>query len=414
VSDETTGSATDKVPYYKQVADQLIAKIEQGVAPWQKPWEAGKDYYPYNPTTGKHYRGINAILLMSNAKDDPRWLTYKQAQAIGAQVKRGERGSPIQYWEFEERVPKLDDNGKPVLDANGKEVKETVKLEQPRVIWSTVFNASQIDGMPPLEPKQTHKWVAIENAEKAIADTGAKIEHKEGDKAFYSPKADAITLPQKEQFPNAIGYYQTALHELGHWTGHSSRLNRDLSGGFGSESYAREELRAEIASVMTGARLGIGSTPRDENAAYVQSWIKALKDDPKELYRAASDAEKAAQFLTKSLYLEQTKDKENAIEKPPAITLERSVSELKQSLERSTIAMQNGDYSKLGENYALIDKAANLSKVGGVNGREVANAIDSFSKQLQQSRSTAPIEAAREIHKQLSTLDRQFAQGLSR
>ncbi|MDR2033327.1 MAG: ssDNA-binding domain-containing protein [Helicobacteraceae bacterium] len=259
---KTDQSVENKVPYYKQVADAIIEKIEQGVAPWQKPWEAGKDYYPYNPTTNKHYRGINAISLMAKDKDDPRWLTYKQAQAIGAQVKRGEKGSPIQFWEFEERVPKLDELGKPVLDEKGKEVQETIKLEQPRIIWATVFNASQIDGLPPLEPTKTHEWKAIENAEKVIKKTGAKIEHKEGDRAFYKTVADTITLPLKEQFKTPIGYYQTALHELGHWTGHESRLNRDLSGKFGGVKYAKEELRAEIASVMTGARLGIGSTPR--------------------------------------------------------------------------------------------------------------------------------------------------------
>jgi antirestriction protein ArdC len=133
-----------KPPFYKKVANELIAKIEQGVAPWQKPWESGKEFMPYNPATGKPYRGFNAINLMSQSKDDPRWLTYKQAASIGAYVKQGEKGTPIVYYEFEKSVPKLDANGRPLLDDKGKEIKEVIKLEQPQAIWASVFNASQI------------------------------------------------------------------------------------------------------------------------------------------------------------------------------------------------------------------------------------------------------------------------------
>ena len=319
-NDTTSGRGQrQKVPYYKQVADMFIEKMEQGTAPWQKPWKPGQEQMPYNPTTGKPYRGINTMTLMMSEKTDidPRWMTYRQAQAAGAQVQAGEKGMPIQFWQFHEQVTKTDENGKPVLDENGKEVKQTVELERPRVHWSTVFNATQIDGLPPLEQRpEKPEWELVERAEKVLQDSGAEIHHTESNRAFYRPSSDSIHMPLKSQFPEAIGYYHTALHELGHWTGHESRLNRDLSGPFGSESYAREELRAEMASVMIGAEVGIGSTPREENAAYTKSWIKALKDDPKELYRAAADAERIMRYATKTLTQERTEEQALANARP--------------------------------------------------------------------------------------------------
>lgn len=311
MSQNETSGRGQKVPYYKQVADMFIEKMEQGTAPWQKPWKPGQEQMPYNPTTGKPYRGINTMTLMMSERTDidPRWMTYRQAQAAGAQVQAGEKGMPIQFWQFQEKVTKTDENGKPVLDENGKEVKQTVELERPRVHWSTVFNATQIDGLPPLEKRpEKPEWELVERAEKVLQDSGAEIHHTESNRAFYRPSSDSIHMPLKSQFPEAIGYYHTALHELGHWTGHESRLNRDLSGPFGSESYAQEELRAEMASVMVGAEVGIGSEPREENAAYTKSWIKSLKDDPKELYRAAADAEKIMRYVTRTLTQEQVQE----------------------------------------------------------------------------------------------------------
>ena len=129
-----------------------------------------------------------------------------------------------------------------------------------------------------------------------MANSGAVIRHEPGDRAFYRPSTDSITLPERNQFPTADNYYATALHELGHWTGHPSRLDRDLAHPFGSEGYAREELRAEIASLMLGERLEIGHDP-GQHAAYVGSWVKALKEDPKEIFRAASDAERISGYV---------------------------------------------------------------------------------------------------------------------
>lgn len=287
-----------KKPFHQVVAEKLIEQLKSGTAPWQRPWEPGQPnaYLPFNPTTGKRYRGINAIHLMAQGRSDSRWMTYKQAAAVGAQVRRGEKGTLVQYWKFSEEQNKLDENGRPVLDENGKPVKETVMLERPRVFFATVFNAEQIDGLPPLTPPKEQTWNAIERAERILKASGAKITHVHGDQAFYRLSTDSITLPERGQFASADRYYATALHELGHWTGHPSRLNRDLANPFGSEAYAKEELRAEIASMILGDELGIGHDP-GQHAAYVASWIKVLQDEPMEVFRAAADAEKIHDYV---------------------------------------------------------------------------------------------------------------------
>ncbi|SAL62504.1 antirestriction protein-like protein [Caballeronia humi] len=225
-----------KKPFFEVVAERLIEQLKAGTAPWQRPWEPGQPgaFIPMNPTTGKRYKGINAIHLMGQGRTDSRWLTYKQAVAVGAQVRRGEKGTPIQYWKFTEEEPKTDEQGGPVLDAKGEPVMEEVKLERPRVFFATVFNAEQIDGLPPLQRKE-QTWDAVERAERILHASGAAIHHGEHDRAFYRPATDSIHLPHKGQFPTADNYYATALHELGHWTGHSHRLDRDLAHPFGSE-----------------------------------------------------------------------------------------------------------------------------------------------------------------------------------
>ena len=293
--------AEEKKPFHQRVADKLIEQLKQGTAPWQKPWETtGSSGLPFNPTTGKRYRGVNVLNLMSEGRADNRWLTYKQAAAQGAQVRKGEKGSLVQYWQFEEERVVRDESGKPVLDAEGRQRKEKVELERPRAFYAVVFNAEQIDGLPPIATT-THEWNPVDRAEAILQASGAKITEEAGDRAFYRPSTDSITLPLRSQFPSADRFYATALHELGHWTGHPNRLDRDLAHPFGSEGYAREELRAEIASLITGQELQIGHDP-EQHAAYVGSWIKVLEEDPLEIVRAASDAEKIHTYV---LALEQ-------------------------------------------------------------------------------------------------------------
>lgn len=294
-----------KMPCHQVVANQIIESLKAGTAPWLKPWEpgTGNGQVPYNPITGKRYRGINALYLMLNESDDNRWLTYKQAQSMDAQVRKGEKGTTIQYWKFHEEQTKHDDAGNPVLDAQGNPLKVQVSLERPKVFYATVFHASQIDNMPELIAKEPD-WSLIERAEKLLHNSGATIIHSEADRAFYRLSTDSIHLPPKEQFKSAAKYYATALHELGHWSGHPSRLDRDLGHPFGSDAYAKEELRAEIASMLLGAELGIGHDP-SQHTAYIKSWIRVLEDEPLEIFRASADAEKIVNHLCA---LEQTQD----------------------------------------------------------------------------------------------------------
>jgi len=274
--------------FSERVAQKFIDQLEAGTAPWQKPWDPSlpDGTRPLNASSNKTYSGINSLWLGIQSFTDPRWMTYRQASEMGAQVRRGEQGTSVEYWQWE-KEEKNKETGK----------KQTVKLERPKIFYATVFNAEQMDGLAPFQPPVMN-WVPNERAEALLNASGAWIEHRTGDRAFYSPASDKIILPLREQFRTSENYLATALHELGHWSGHSSRLNRDLSGTWQSASYAIEELRAEISAYMTCSTLGV-STPGvdDQHAAYVKSWVKALKDDPREIFRAAADAEKIHRFV---------------------------------------------------------------------------------------------------------------------
>ena len=287
--------------YVDQVATAIIKQLKEGTAPWQKPWEPGERFMPYNPTTGNEYRGMNAVWLMSQSQtrgfNDARWMTYRQSQEQDAQVRKGEKGTPIQFWKWQGLEPVKDANGKPVLDQDGQPVHQMVRYERPRVMGAVVFNAEQIDGLPPAPARPVRpEWERHAQAETILANSGVPIRHIPGDRAFYRLAEDTITMPERSQFPTGDRYYATALHELGHATGHPSRLARDLAHPFGSEGYAREELRAEIGSLMLGEQLGIGHDP-SQHVAYVASWIKALEEDPREVFRAAADAEKIVKLV---------------------------------------------------------------------------------------------------------------------
>lgn len=314
-----TTDKEEKKPFHVVVAEGLIKQLEAGTAPWQKPWEpGGTGHLPMNPTTGKRYKGINSIQLMMQGRSDPRWLTYKQAEAAGAQVRRGERGTLVQYWKFEDERTKTDEQGRPVIGKDGQPEKERFKLERPKVFHAVVFNAEQIDGLPaPIQ--QPMRWDAVERAEAILKASGADISHAPGDRAFYRPSTDSITMPYREQFKTADAYYATALHELGHWTGHESRLGRDLGNPFGSEAYAKEELRAEIASMLMGDELAIGHDP-GQHAAYVKSWVKVLKDDPMEILRASADAEKIHSFVMAFEQKQVQSTTESQAPEPPTVT----------------------------------------------------------------------------------------------
>jgi antirestriction protein ArdC len=299
----------EKQSFSESVAQRLIDQIEQGTAPWQRRSEPGGYPLPFNPTSGTRYKGINLVVLLAQERGDQRWMTYKQAQAEGYQVRRGEKATQIQYWKFELERQRKDSTGKPILDHDGQPEIDVIQLPKPQVFLAYVFNAAQIDGIPPQEKKPI-TWDPIEEAERIIQLSKARITHDAPDYPFYRPATDSIHLPDRGRFPSAANYYATALHELGHWTGHETRLKRDLSHPYRSEGYAREELRAEIASLIMGAEIGTGYDPA-QHAAYAASWVKILSDDPPEIFRAAADAEKIQKYF---LGLQQQADLSDAIE----------------------------------------------------------------------------------------------------
>ncbi len=274
----------------EKFAEMVIEQLEAGTAPWLHPVEPGiVGSAPMNPKTGVAYRGVNSLMLTMMQPDaDPRWMTLRQANELEAKVRKGSRGVPIRAlvgWETEEGR-KLEKSESPPAGS------------RPLFRAYSVFHASQIEGLEahPAPEAGELDWSPVERAEELLERSGAMIEHDQVNRCFYAQREDRIHLPPKENFRDAESYYSTALHELGHWTGHESRLGRDMGGGFGSEGYAREELRAELASYMLAMELGIGHDPGN-HAAYVQSWVKELREKPLEILRASEDAMKVVDFV---------------------------------------------------------------------------------------------------------------------
>lgn len=288
---------SEKRDFRKELTDKIIDLMEHGNALWQKPWntEGGDINVPHNPVSGTRYRGSNAIMLMMLGFEagyrDPRWMTYKQAASLDAQVRKGEKSFTVEYWKWSENR-KEDD---PIT---GEEKTIQVKLDHPRVFFAHVFNAEQIDGLPEREisDKEKPDWSPDEAAENILVNSGADIRYDQSVKAFYRPMTDSIHLPERGRFANPMNFYEVALHELGHWTGHESRLDRHLGGAFGSEEYAREELAAQMASLFISADLGIPFHP-ERHAAYNASWIEILQKDKNEFFRASRNAEIIADYV---------------------------------------------------------------------------------------------------------------------
>jgi antirestriction protein ArdC len=305
---------TNFKPLHEQIAEKLIAELKAGTSPFQKPWtnDNSANYFtPLNPTTGKNYRGMNALWLAMQGHVDPRWMTLKQASFNNWQVEKGAKATLINFVKQTDLRPKME-NGQQVMKENGKPEMETVKLEKPIITTAFVFNGEQIKGIPEWKEAYGEKiaaqqWTPIERAEMILADSRADIQHG-GNEAYYKPSTDQIRLPKPEQFDAAAKYYATALHELGHWSGHESRLDRKMTDNFGSPEYAREELRAEIASLMIGSELNIGHD-FGQHAAYVDNWIEVLEKEPNEIYKASADAQKIFDFV---LGFEQKREQELA------------------------------------------------------------------------------------------------------
>ena len=272
---------------YETITDRIIAQLESGIIPWRKEWKSsGSTGLPRNIVSGKNYRGINLLTLMMSDFADSRWMTYKQAQAQGANVRKGEHGTPIVFWKFQT-----------IKDAKG---------DDRDIAWArsyTVFNAEQIDGLQPVLPLAS-TFRPIDTAQQ-LADAYMQspshptLTHT-GDRAFYRPLTDAVVMPQRHAFTSAQGYYATLFHEFAHSTGHSSRLNRELGmvSAFGSADYSDEELCAEFAAAFLTAEAGIANDQTLTNStAYIQGWLHRLRNDKAIAVRAAQRAQKAADFI---------------------------------------------------------------------------------------------------------------------
>jgi antirestriction protein ArdC len=288
-----TGGNSDRASLYQEVTDRIITELEAGRVPWVQPWDSAQAGLglPANAATGRHYSGINVLILwaavIGKAYPSQRWLTFRQALGLGGAVRKGERGTTVVY---ADRFIPGEERERARRDGDDPEAIPFLKR-------FTVFNVAQCDGLPesaaPGAPPVRQREI-VPRAEALMQATGAHILVR-GGAAFYSPSLDAIQVPPQSAFFQQIDYYRTCFHELGHWTGHPSRLNRDMSGRFGSSPYAREELVAEIASAFVCASLDIVPTVR--HADYLANWLGVLRDDNRAIFRAASQASKASDFI---------------------------------------------------------------------------------------------------------------------
>lgn len=277
---------------YEAVTRRIVAALEAGTPPWIQPWGSHPaDPYPMNLATGRPYRGVNVLLLNLQAHGcgyaRNRWMTYRQALAIGAHVRKGETGTPVVLFKLKE------------VGAAGErpESEDTPRRVYPLLRTFVVFNAEQIEGLPPdllpesIEPRQ---WSPLEAAERLLDASGAEI-HYGGSKAFYVPSQDRIQLPPRSAFAGESAFYATALHELTHWTGHPERCNRPLLPRQAIEAYAFEELVAEMGAAFLCAHCGLPA--RLEHASYIESWLRALREDRRLIFTAAARAQAAADHV---------------------------------------------------------------------------------------------------------------------
>jgi antirestriction protein ArdC len=291
-------NTTERKDVYSRITSQIVESLEKGARPWIKPWNAehaaGRITRPLRHN-GQPYSGINVLALWASAMVQdfaaPIWVTYRQASELGAQVRKGEKGSLVVYANSITRTEHDDATG------------QDTEREIPYMKGYTVFNVEQIEGlpeiyyakaMPTLDPVQR-----IERAEAFVAATRVTVKHG-GNRAYYAQELDYVQMPPFEAFRDAEAYYGTILHELVHASKHPSRLDRDLGRkSWGDAGYAAEELIAELGSAFLCADLELALEPREENASYIATWLEVLKSDSRAIFAAASHAQRAADYLNK-------------------------------------------------------------------------------------------------------------------
>lgn len=294
-----------KQDVYQQITDQIVAAIEAGAGPVEMPWHRSgvTTTRPVNAFTAQAYQGVNILSLWAAASLDGfsagYWATYKQWQCLGAQVRKGEKGSPIVF--YKRYVAGLPGNGGATTAAKGDAGKAATR-------WfartSRVFNAAQVEGWAPPPPAPIRATAnMLAQAEAFVAGTGAEIRHG-GEMACYRPRADIIDMPARDAFTGTAtsgateSYYAVLFHELTHWSGHASRLDRQLANRFGEAAYAMEELVAERGASFLCADCAIANTPRPDHAGYIAHWLDVLKEGKRAIFTAARQASEAVAFLT--------------------------------------------------------------------------------------------------------------------
>lgn len=287
--------ASTRPDLYARVTDAILADLETGVRPWTKPWSAGARDGPVSRplrACGRPYSGINVLLLWSEALargfQAPTWMTFRQALALGAQVRRGARGATVVYASRFRRT---------IADGRGGEVEQAI----PFLKAYTVFNIDEIDDLPetyrPLPRSLPDPPARLTHAQAFVAATGAEIRYG-GDQAYYAPPSDHVQMPPAAAFPDLVDLYATLAHELTHWTGHPARLNRDVGGRRGGDkAYAREELVAELGAAFLCADLGLELRPRRDHADYIGDWLQVLQNDRRFIFQAAAHAQRACDHL---------------------------------------------------------------------------------------------------------------------
>ncbi len=288
-------SPYDKIKNERQkLTNTIIENLEKEGQIWKKGWESSL-VAPYNPTSKSIYKGYNKIKLMITAQEreykDPRWVTYKQAKDKGWQVIKGAKGVSCEFWKFEKEIKEKDEQD--------NEVTKKIKLDRPISYSFTLFNANDIDGIPKLPERESLEDSELKFINNTlIRSSECEINETAIDQAFYRPSEDKIYLPLRESFSNPQEFTATLIHEMAHSTGHPDRLAREKGKVFGDELYAKEELRAELSAVFVQNNLNLELTSTmDNHSAYIGSWIKALKNDHNEIYRAATEAEKISDRL---------------------------------------------------------------------------------------------------------------------
>ncbi|HWR53976.1 MAG TPA: zincin-like metallopeptidase domain-containing protein [Bryobacteraceae bacterium] len=291
----TEAAGVERKDVYTRVTERIISDLEQGIRTWLKPWHvehtAGRITKPLRHN-GTPYRGMNILLLwgeaMAKGYAAPIWMTYKQAQELKGNVRKGEHGSLVVY---ANSITKTETNDQG----------EDTEREIPFMKGYTVFNVEQVDGLPQHYYAQPENPLPlserIENADRFMTHTGAII-HYGGNRAFYAPSRDIVQLPPFEAFRDKESFYATVCHEMTHWTSHKTRLDRDFSAKrFGDSGYAREELVAELGAAFLCAELGITPEVRSDHADYLGHWLTVLKEDKRAIFSAAAHAQRAADYL---------------------------------------------------------------------------------------------------------------------